>query len=95
MSPEEEVARAGRAREILEAELFKEACSEILTSITSARINSPAKDVEFREKLWAQEVALHSILEKLRVYLETGELAQEQIRQASLAERAKQFFQIN
>lgn len=95
MSPEEEVIRAGRAREILEAELFKEACSEILTSLTNARLNSPIKDVEFREKLWAQEVALHSVLEKLKGYMETGELAAEQIRQASLAERAKEFFRIN
>ena len=95
MSPEEELRRAGKAREILEAEIFKEACQEILDSITNARINSPVKDVEFREKLWAQEIALHSVLAKLKGYIETGLLAEEQIKQASLAERAKEFLGIN
>lgn len=55
-----------------------------------ARINSPVKDTALREKLWAQEVALESILAKLRTVVETGQLAEK-----SLLDRARDFLNIN
>jgi hypothetical protein len=84
LTPEEEVVKAGQANEILENEIFKEAVKEIFDALRDARINSPVKDVALREKLWAQEVALESILAKLRLVIETGMMAEK-----SLLEKAK------
>ncbi len=95
MTPDEEIIRAGRANEVLTNELFKEAVAEIEESLKAARLSSPVKDVDLREKLWAQEVALQAILSKLRTVVETGQLAAEQIRQAGMLEKAKKFFRVN
>lgn len=95
MTPEEEIIRAGKAREVLTNEIFKEAVAEIEEALKHARMSSSIKDTEMREKLWAQEVALHSILQKLRSVMETGEMAAEQIRQAGLLEKARKLFSIN
>lgn len=95
MTPEEEVRRAGTAKEVLGNEIFKEAVADIEEALKHARLSSSIKDAEFREKLWAQEVALHSILAKLRSVIETGELASEQIRQQGLMEKAKKLFRVN
>lgn len=88
MSPEEEVKRAGRAREILENELFKEAVSDIEEALKQARLNSGAVDVALREKLCAQELALHAILKNIQTHIETGQLAEK-----TLYDKAKEFFQ--
>lgn len=90
MSPEEEIARAGRARSLLEDELFREAVAAIREAIESARVNSGATDVGLREKLWAQEVALHSVLGQLRNHIETGQLAER-----TLIQRAQELLKIN
>lgn len=95
MTLEEEVRRAGTAKEVLNNALFKEAVTEIEEALKHARLSSSIKDAEFREKLWAQEVALHSIVAKLRSVIETGDLASEQIRQQGLMEKAKKLFSIN
>lgn len=88
MTPEEEVRRAGKAKELLENELFKEAVTEVEENIRSARLQSAASAVDLREKLWAQELALHTVLGNLRTHIETGELAKR-----TLLDRAKEFFQ--
>lgn len=95
MTLEEEIRRAGRANEILGNELFKEAVQEIESALKHARLGSSIKDTEMREKLWAQEVALHSIIAKLESVIETGQLASEQIRQQGLMEKAKKLFSVN
>ena len=87
MTPEEEVRRAGKAREILDNELFKEAISDIEEALKSARVNSAATVVDLREKLWAQEVALYTVVRNIRTHIETGEMAQQ-----TLAEKAREFF---
>lgn len=95
MTPEEEVRRAGRANEILENELFKEAVAEIEEALKHARLSSSITAVDVREKIWAQEVALHAIISKLRSVIETGQLASEQMRQQGLLEKAKKLFSVN
>jgi hypothetical protein len=87
MSPEEEIIRAGKARQVLESDIFKEACQEIFESLKDARLNSPVKDVELREKLWAQEVALEAILSKLKTVIETGQMAEK-----TLADKVKELW---
>ena len=53
----------------------------------SARVNSAATAVDLREKLWAQEVALYTVVRNIRTHIETGEMAQQ-----TLAEKAREFF---
>jgi hypothetical protein len=84
MTPEEEVRRAGKADEILRNEVFKEAFAEIEEAILSGIRRAPIKDVELRDKLCQQYVALHTIRDQLRTYIESGKLAN-----ASLAERIR------
>lgn len=93
IAPEEEIRRAQRAKVILEDELFKEAVAEIEETLKQARLQSAATATDFREKVWAQELALDTILTKLRTHIETGQLAAEEIRRKTLYEQAKEFFQ--
>ena len=92
MTPEEEIRRAGRAREILDNEMFKEAVAAIEEAIRNARLNSTVKDVEFREKLYAQELALTSIVRNLQTFMESGQLAEEELRRRSMLDAAKELF---
>lgn len=87
MTPEDEVRRAGKANEILESEVFKEAFAEIEEAILSGIRRAPIKDVELRDKLCQQYVSLHTIRDQLRTYIESGKLAN-----ASLAEKIRGAF---
>jgi len=87
LTPEDEVRRAGKANEILGNEVFKEAFAEIEEAILSGIRRAPIKDVELRDKLCQQYVALHTIRDQLRTYIESGKLGE-----ASLAERVKAAF---
>lgn len=93
ISPEEEIRRAQRAKLILDDELFKEAVSEIEETLKQARLQSAATATDFREKIWAQELALDTIVQKLRTHIETGHLAAEEIRRKGILEAAKSFYQ--
>ena len=87
MTPEDEVRRAGKADEILKNEVFKEAFSEIEGAILSGIRRAPIKDVELRDKLCQQYVALHTIRDQIRTYIDSGKLAE-----ASLAEKIRGAF---
>lgn len=91
MTPEEEIIRAGRAKEILENKLFKEAVAEIEEAIKQGRLNSGATDTALREKLAAQELGLYAIVQKLKTHMETGILAEEEIRRRTISERVKEW----
>ena len=92
MTPEEELRRSGKAKDILENEMFKEACGEIEGAILNGIRRAAFKDSELREKLCQQYVTLHAIKDQLRSYIETGELAKEQIRRSSLVDKAKELY---
>lgn len=90
MSPEEEIQRAERARQILDDGLFKEAVAEIEKALLSGIQRSAFKDAELREQLCARYALLHDLIGQFRTYMESGMLAQEEIRQRTLRERMKQ-----
>lgn len=92
LTPEQEIIRAGKAREVLENELFSEAVSAVREGIRVARLNSAVTAVDLREKLWAQEQALEAILKHLKTHMESGQLAEEELRRKTLLEQAKDFF---
>ena len=89
MSPEEEIQRAVRAERILKDELFKEAVREVKDAILNGIEMSAIKDSEMREKLCQQLILLNTVVGRLRTYMETGKLAEETIKQRTLAERFK------
>lgn len=85
MTPEEEVRRAGRAREVLENEMFKEAISDLEQALLMGIRQSAFKDEVLREKLCHRYSLLHDLIQQLRTHMETGELAQ-----ASMGQRIKE-----
>lgn len=91
MTPEDEIRRAGKAREVVENEIFKEAFGEIEEAILMGIRRSAFKDSELREKLCQQYVVLHSIRDQLRTYMESGFIAEEEIKRRTIADRIKEF----
>lgn len=84
MTPEEELRRAGKASEVLNNEAFKDAVSEIEQALLVGIQRTAFKDAELREKLCQRYALLHDLVNQLKTYMETGELAK-----ASIAERIK------
>lgn len=76
MSPEEEIRRAGKAREILEAEVFKAAFASIEEALLSGMRRTAFSDEKLREKLCQQYTLLHQLRDQLRTHIETGKLAE-------------------
>lgn len=91
LTPEDEIRRAGKAREVYENEIFKEAFAEVEEAILGGILRSPLKDAEMREKFCQQYISLHSIRDRLKTYMETGVLAEEEIRRRTMAERIQSF----
>lgn len=87
MTPEEEVRRAGKAKEILDAEVFQDAVSAVEEALLLGIRRSAFKDSELREKLCQQYMLLHNVLDQLRTHIETGRLAEQ-----TLAERLRSAF---
>ena len=87
MTPEEEIRRADKAKQILDSDVFKEAFSEVEMVLLDGIRRAPFKDTDLREKLCQQYTALHTIRDQIRSYIESGKLAE-----ATLAERIKGVF---
>lgn len=83
MSEELEVRRGEEARQLLEHPLLVEAFESIEKEVTEQWQNSPARDVEGREKLWLTLKLLHRLKGQLTQVVETGKVAE-----ATLAQRA-------
>jgi len=92
LTPEEEIRRAGRAKEVLGNEIFKEAFQTIEDSLLAGIRASAFTDEKLREKLSQRYAALHDIRFALVSVMETGEMAQEQM---SLMQRAKKVVGLN
>lgn len=81
MNEEEEIRRAGKAAEILEAKVFKEAVAAVEEALLQGIRRSAFKDTELREKLCQQYMLLDAVLGQLRTHIETGKLAAATLRQ--------------
>lgn len=92
MAIEHDMARAARAREVLENEEFSGAMAEIRKELTEQWMKSPARDQEGREKLWLMLKMADKLESTLRQTIDTGKLAKVELeRQRTLAERARSF----
>lgn len=83
MTPEEEVVRAERAKQILEDKLVRAALDGVRDLIIEQWRVSPVKDSEIRDWLWALYNASHKFEEVLRSHIETGKLAAHQLKHAA------------
>ena len=91
MTPEEEIRRAGHAREILENELFKEACNDVSEALITGIKQAAFKDKELVVSLSQELRALDAVLSRLKTHMETGVLAEEEIRRRTIADRIREF----
>lgn len=89
-SLEQRLAQGDRAREVLENEAFLAAFEATEKEIIDQWTNSPARDAEGREKLWAYLSLLRKVRSHLTTTLETGKLARIDLEhKQSLWDRAK------
>ncbi len=92
MTPEEELVRANRAREVLENPIFVEAVEKVDAEIERAWRCSPATDTTGREQLWLMQRLLEKVVGHLNQTMKTGQMAQEQLRWKETNEkRAREF----
>lgn len=87
---EQRLYSGDRAREVLENEAYIAAFEAIEKEVIEQWTNSPARDVEGREKLWSYLHLLKKVQTHLQSTLETGKLAQLELQhQQTLADRAR------
>lgn len=90
MTLEQRLHAGSRAKEVLENEAFVEAFEAIEKEVIEQWTNSPARDQDGREKLWAYLHLLKKVRAHLVSTLETGKLAQVELQhQQSLKDRAR------
>jgi hypothetical protein len=91
----DEIRAAGKAREVLENVAFKDAASKIEQALLMGMRNAAISDDKLRLRLLDKYECLHALLGELRVTVETGLLAEEQIRQASVTQKIKDMLHIS
>ncbi len=90
MTLEERIYNADRAREVLENEAYLAAFADTKQELMTAWENSPARDLEGREKLWLMLSLLKKLEKHLSTSLDTGKLARLDLEhKRTLAEHAK------
>jgi len=82
-----EAARGTQADSILRNELIQEAYKSLEDELVRTWIDSPARDTEGRERLWAAVQANRKHQNYLRSIIDNGKLAEAEL--ASLAKRRK------
>lgn len=95
MTPEEEVIRSERARQLLEEPLIKEAFSLIEAGLIDQIQASAFKDQELREKLCQMLINLRGVKQHLQSTMDSGRMAAETIKQRTAWQRAKSVWGAN
>ena len=83
----QEDARGAKAREILEEPLVAEAFSKIEAEILSAWEDSPARDIEGREKLYQMLMLTRKVKRHFESVVLTGEMARRTLAEYARKER--------
>ena len=81
MSPEEELVRAGEARQMLDSRIFIEASQRVIEGLAAQRKQVPIRDTDMHTKLIMSEQLWLSIQGWLEQTAETGKFAEFSIRQ--------------
>jgi len=84
---ETDIQRGEQAARLLSEPLLIEALELIESEYTQEWKNSPARDVEGREKLWLMVRTVQKFQQELESVLETGKLAKHKLEQETLAQQ--------
>ena len=79
MDNERDILRGQQAKELLEHPLLAEAFTTLEQEILSEWQNSPARDIEGREKLWMMLKLAQRVKSALETLVDTGKLAKHQL----------------
>ena len=88
---EEEVRLSGKAKEVLEHEAFRHAFNTVEHALLAAMNGTPIENDKMKLRLVDKYEALHSLRACLQSMVDTGLMAEEQLRQKTIAERVKAF----
>lgn len=91
MSPEEEVIRAGQARQVLDSAIFKEVKENILAGIHAQMAKVPLAEEKMHTRLIITLQLWNSIESYLDNVVMTGEMAKFQVEREQRAEEARKF----
>ena len=80
MTLEQQLHRGSRAKEVLENEIYIEAFETIEKALIDKWKNSPARDQAGRESIYLMQTMLQKVQMCLRTTMETGMLAQQELR---------------
>ena len=86
---EEEARKGSKARQFLDDPVFAESVRDVEEALLNGIKRSAFKDSDLREKLCQQYMLLHSVLDQLRTRIDTGKMAEEEIRQLTVREKLK------
>ena len=88
---EDEVRLAGKAKDVLEHEAFKYAFGTVEKALLAAMNGTPIEDDKMKLRLVDKYEALQSLKACLQSMVDTGLMAEEQLRQKTIAQRVKEF----
>lgn len=91
----QEMRMAGKAREVLESEAFKAAVGQIEGALLGAMKSAAISDDRLRIRLLDKYESLHALLSCLQSMVDTGLMAEEQLRQKTITDRVKDFLHIS
>jgi DNA-binding GntR family transcriptional regulator len=91
----DELRQAMKAREVLENDAFKDAVQKIDQALLAGMRNAAIRDAKLRLRLLDKYEALHDLLDQLQSTVNTGLLAEEEIRRKTISERVKEMLHIN
>lgn len=91
----EEIRLAGKAENVLKSEAFKTAFNHVEQALLGAMKSAPIADERLRLRLLDKFECLHALHDCLQSMVDTGLMAEEQLRQKSIADRVKDFLHIN
>lgn len=94
MTPHEEMARAMRARELLDNELLNEALSVLEKELIDAWEKCPTRDLEGKEHYWQLYKTAKKFRHVLNGYVESGKLASLALEREEEQSRLKRLFRI-
>ena len=79
MTPEEEIRRADKAKQIIENSLFAGAFEEVGQALLQGMRSAPIADDKLRLRLLERYELLYSLKQVLETHMETGVLAAKQL----------------
>jgi|TARA_B100000315_G_scaffold249533_1_gene280888 hypothetical protein len=87
----QEVGRANKARQLLNNSLLKESLDQLKELYNQGLLNTGAKEVETREKLWQAYQIVGKVEQHIKEIIDTGKLATKQLDDFRKPIKAKKF----